>query len=161
MLDDRLSPPPFGLRDGPSLPTTELLSAYLAGAQTGSSPDAYIDGPVLMAHDHPLAVRPDVAMIVRDEVPAVAHPVHAALCRALEASGMRLVESQSVLAGAVALELTAPRGFEWDLWARDPDLAREVLVRRALGDVPSGLEVDTAHPPAEMDAVLDQIEREW
>lgn len=162
MLDDRPFPSPFGIPAGPALSTPQLLSAYLTGAQVGSSPDAHIEGPVLMASDHPLAIRTDVAVLVRDEMPPVAQPLHAALCRALEAAGMVLTEGESVLAGALAMELAAPRGFEWSLWAEDPEEARAVLVGRAIGDLPAIPQADAPSDVAEpeIDAVLRRIERE-
>lgn len=156
-------PPPFGVPAGPFLATPQLVSAYLAGARTGSSPEAHIEEPVLMAYDHLLAVRLDVAVLVRGEVPPVAASVKAVLCRTLEAASMVLVEKESVLGGAVAVELAVPRGFEWDLWARDPADAEEALTRRALGEWVGSPEAETARnrTEAEMEAVLEQIEREW
>lgn len=117
----------------------------------------------MLAHDHPLAVRRDVAVPVRDGMPPVAEAVQTALCRVLEANGMSLVERRSVLAGALALELAAPRGFEWNLWERDAAGVHDVLVRWALGVVPSGPEAGASRTPAdaEVDAVLEQLERDW
>lgn len=163
MRDDRPFPSPFGFPTGPLLPTPELLSAYLEGARTGSSPEAHIEEPVLLASDHLVAVRLDVAVLVRSEAPTVAQPVKAALCRALEASGLLLVEQESVLAGAVAVELAVPRGFEWDLWARDAEQAREALVRRAQCDAAGLRPVDRDRDAldARMHDVLDQLERDW
>lgn len=132
MHDDRPFPPPFGVPAGPSLTTPHLVSAYVAGAQSGSSPDAHIEEPVLMASDHPVAVRLDVAVLVRGEVPPVARRVQQELYWALDIAGIELVEEESVLADAVAMTLGVPRGFEWDLWARDAGQARETLIQRAL-----------------------------
>lgn len=132
MRHDQPFPPPFGVPVGPTLSTPHLVSAYVAGAQSGSSPDAHIEEPVLMAHDHPVAVRLDVAVLVRGEVPPVARSVQQELHRALRTAGIDLVEEESVLAGAVAMTLGVPRGFEWDLWASDPARAREALIQWAL-----------------------------
>lgn len=161
--EHRPIPPPFGVPRGPTLSTSDLLSAYLVGATAGSSPDAHIEGAVLMGSDHALAIRLDVAVIVRgDDVPPVAADVYAELCRALEAHGMALVEGQSVLAGAMASELAAPRGFEWTLWARDPDEARAELTRRAMAaEMPrlgeAGLALDRVE--ADIESLLREIER--
>lgn len=155
-------PPPFGVSRGPSWPTAKLLVAYREGAAAGSSADAHIEGLMLMASDHPVAVRVGDAFIVRgDDVPAVAAGVHAALCRVLQAAGIDLAPDESVLAGAVASELAVPRGFEWTLWARDPDATRTELLAWAIGDMPALGESGWAPKPAdaEIDAVLRDIER--
>lgn len=152
--------PAFGIPRGPTLSTGALLSAYLAGATTGSSPEACIEGELLMAADHYVAVRLDVAMLVREEVHDAAAAVHAALCRALEAAGMTLAEEHSVLAGAMASELAVPRGFEWNLWAHDPDSALIELTHRAAGDLPNLSDAHTARrDEGETDAILREIER--
>lgn len=132
MRNDQPFPPPFGVPMGPSMSTPHLVAAFVAGAQSGSSPDAHIEEPVLMASDHPLAVRLDVAVLVRGDVPPVARSVQDELRRALRSAGIGLVEEESVLADAVAMTLGVPRGFEWDLWASDPAQARDKLVQWAL-----------------------------
>lgn len=156
-------PLPFGLSAGPAMSTPELLSAYLAGAAAGSSPDAHIEDPVLLAHDHLVAVRFDDAILVRTEVPQAAQQVRMAVCASLEAAGMTLVERESVLAGAAAVELAVPRGFEWDLWARDAERARQSLVRRALGEVVglAGADADRTWAEADTRTVLEELERDW
>lgn len=161
MREDRPLPPPFGVPAGPTMSTPELLSAFLAGARAGTSPDARIEEPMLVADDHLVAIQLDVAVLLRAEVPAVAEAVRAALCRTLEAAGMVEVERESVLAGAAAAEAAVPRGFEWDLWARDADEARTMLVRRALGEVVGEAGADRAQAQWEIDAVLEQIEHDW
>lgn len=161
MSDPRPLPPPFGVPQGPTLPTAELLGAYVSGATTGSSPEAHIEGTVLMGSDHLLAVRVGEAFLVRgDDVPAVATAVHGALCRALEAAGATLMAGESVLAGAVAGELAVPRGFEWTVWARDPDTARAELIRRATSDLPNLGEAGASswRIDADFDAVRREIE---
>lgn len=156
-------PVPFGAAAGPSLSTPDLVSAYLAGARTGASPDAHIEEPVLLGSDHLVAVRLDVAVLVRTDVPPVAQPVRAAVCQALEAAGMTLIEQESVLAGAAAAELAVPRGFEWDLWGHDPVQTREGLVRRALGELTAAPQViaDRTRAEEEIKGVLEQLERDW
>ncbi|HVM13410.1 MAG TPA: hypothetical protein VM287_03670 [Egibacteraceae bacterium] len=162
-MADEPFPLPFGLSAGPAMSTPDLLSAFLAGARAGSSPEAHIEDPVLLASDHLVAVRLDGAILVRTEVPWAAQAVRSSVCQCLEAAGMALVERESVLAGAAAVELAVPRGFEWDLWAHDAEEARERLVRRALGestDLPETI-ADRTRSETETRAVLDQLERDW
>ena len=153
--------PPFGMAAGPSMATPELLSAFLAGATTGVSPDACIEDAILMGSDHYVAVRVDVAYLVRNEVHADAEAVHAELCAALDAAGLVLVEENSILAGAMAGEMAVPRGFEWDLWARDADEACFSLTQLAAGDLPSlgDAAVVQRWDQANVEAVLRDIER--
>lgn len=155
-------PPPFGVPPGPAMSTSELLAAYLAGAEAGSSPDGHIETSVLMARDHSLAIRADAAVLVRDQVPPAVSAVREQLFAALRDTGMDLVEEDSVLAGALGIEVTGLRGEPWSLWARDPDAARAVLARRTVGDVPGVLEAADARrqAEAEVEAVLERLERE-
>lgn len=155
-------PPPFGVPAGPSYSTPDLLRAYLQGAVVGSSADAHIEEPTLLAHDHVVALRLDVAVLVRDDVPSVAEPVRALLYRALEDAGMTAVNDSGVLAGAVASELAAPRGFEWCMWARNPDTAQTELARRAVEGMVDPVALDAARQQteAEMDAILRRLEED-
>lgn len=156
-------PPPFGVPAGPEMTTPELLAAYLAGADAGSSPDGHIEDPVLVILDHSLAIRVGPAVLVRDHVPPPVGEVREQLCQALRNDGIALVEEDSVLACAVGIEVTGLRGEAWSLWARDAEQARAVLAQRAVGDdVPGALEAYDARrrAEAEMDAVLKRFERE-
>lgn len=162
MTEERSSlPPAYGVPRGLTMSTPRLLAAYLAGATTGSSPDACIEGELLMGNDHYVAVRLDVAVLVRAEVHDEAVDVHAALRAVLEAHGITLVEENSILAGAMASELAVPRGFEWNLWAADADQAYLELTHRAAGDLPNLSEASTApaREEGETDARLRYIER--
>lgn len=153
--------PPFGMAAGPSMTTPALLSAFLNGATTGASPDACIEDALLMGSDHYVGVRVDVAFLVRTEVHADAEALRADLCAALDAAGLWLVEANSILAGAMAGEMAVPRGFEWDLWARDAEEARFVLTQLAAGDLPSldDAQVIQRWDQASVEAVLREIER--
>lgn len=162
MREDRPFPAPYGAPSGPSLTTSGLLAAFLAGARTGSSPDGHIEEAMLLACDHPLAIRLDVAMLVRDEVPPVARAMQVALCRSLAAAGMALLEEESVLAAALSMEMAAPRGYEWNLWARGGDDVRAVLISRAVGEDPGGLRGDPeGWEQVDIDGALEAIERDW
>lgn len=162
MPEQRPVPPPFGVPAGPTYSTSGLLRAYLQGAVVGSSADAHIEEPTLLAHDHVVALRLDVAVIVRTDLPEIAWPVRILLQQELEGAGMVPVEDSAVLAGAVASELAAPRGFEWRLWARDPDSAQAELARRAVEGAIDVAALDAARraAEAEMDAVLRRLEDE-
>lgn len=156
-------PPPFGVPAGRPMSTPELLVAYVEGADAGTSPDAHIEDPVLMARDHALAIRLQPAVLVRDHVPPPVGELRDQLCQVLRDHGITLVEEDSVLACAVGIEVTGLRGEAWSLWARDADEARAMLAQRTVGeDVPNALAAYDARrkSEAEINAVLERLERE-
>lgn len=151
---------PYGVPAGPSYTTEELLARFLAGGSVGSSPEAHLEGEVLVAGDEPLAIRLDRALLVRDEVAADTADLRAALCTALAETGLSLVERDTPLGLIVESEAFSRQGFEWGLWARDLDEGRAALAARAAPDMPDLLDQHSAHQreQARTDAVLRQLE---
>lgn len=151
---------PYGVPAGPSYTTDELLARFLAGDAAGSSPEAHLEGEVLVAGDEPLAIRLDGALLVRDEVAAATADLRAALCTALAETGLSLVERDTPLGVIVETEAFARHGYEWGLWARDLDEGRAALAARAAPDMPGLLDQHQAHQheQARTDAVLRQLE---
>lgn len=156
-------PPPFGVPSGPSWASEQLLEHYVAGAQAGSSPDARIERAVLMSRgevDQPVAIHLGAAVLLRDaELPDVA-ALRSALEQALHAAGMVLIERDATLAGVVGIEFTGLRGEAWSLWARDAEEGHAALAQQAAGEVADMLDHDDARRRAEVDAALDEIERQ-
>lgn len=155
-------PPPFGVPEGPTMTTPELVAAFLSGARAGSSSQARIEEPVLMVLDVSLAIRIGPAVLVRDHVPPDVTPLRDQLFEALRDDGAELVEEDSVLGAAVGIEVTGLRGESWSLWARDADRARDELTRRTVGEGIGFIEAEQARQQdqEQMDAVLDRLERE-
>lgn len=153
----------YGRSEGPECPTEELVGRYLDGARTGYSTDARLGGVVLYARDEPVSMRLDGALLVRDAVPDTAAGVHAALCAALQAAGMQLVEADTPLANIVEIEVVGRRGDAWSLWAADPDEGRRVLAARAAGDIPGLVDADADRraDEARMEDTLSRLERDW
>lgn len=161
-MSDVPAPPPFGFSLGPRSTTSELIARFVTGARDGFSPAAQVEGAVLVRGDEPLAIRLDDAMLVRDQVPEGAAPLRTALCRVLSHLGMTLVEPDTPLALVVESEVFARRGYEWGLWAHDPEQGRAALAARAAGDMPGILEThDTQQRDrTQLDAVLREIEEQ-
>lgn len=146
---------------GPTSATGGLVAAFARGATEGRSPDAQVEGPLLLVGDEPLAIRLDAAVLVRGVVPDEAAAVEAELVRVLSDDGMRLVEADTPLALIVEAEVFARRAYRWDLWARDAEQGRTALAARAAGDMPGILEADAARrrDEAAVDSVLREMER--
>lgn len=154
--------PPFGSSRGSARTTKELLGGFVRGDRTGHSPDAQVEGAVLLSGDEPLAIRLDGAVLVRGQVGAEATALRAALCGELTAAGMVPVEEDTPLALVVEAELFARRGYPWDLWAHDPESGRAALAARAAGDMPGILEAHDrqSRENARIEAVLRELERD-
>lgn len=158
-MSDVPLPPPYGAPRGPRVTTAGLFERWFEGSTTGACSEGHLEGPVLVAGDHSLAIRLEGAVLIRTEVPGDVGEMRAALERFLEHEGVRLIEQDTPLGAMVGIEVTGLRGEAWDLWARDADTGHEALVRRAAPDMPGLLDDDTAQRRAEIDAALEEIER--
>lgn len=153
----------YGKPAGPQWPTAELAGRYVEGARTGHSPDARLEGSVLLAGDEPVAMRLDGAMLVRDAVPDTAAGVRRTLCAALHDADMHLVEPDTPLGNIVEIEVLGRRGDAWSLWACDADEGRRVLAARAAGDIPGLVDADEVRRAreAELQDTLSRLEQDW
>lgn len=158
-MSDLPLPHPFGAPRGPRVTTPELLARWVDGSTAGVSPDAHLEGALLLAGDHPLAIRMEGAVLVRDQVPGDVAALRGTLERFLESEGLQLVEEDAPLGALVGIEVSGLRGDAWSLWARDPDEGRAALVQRAAADMPGLLDGDEARRRAEVDSTLAEIER--
>lgn len=158
-MSDIPLPPPFGASHGPTVTEGQLLARWMDGERNGVCAVAHLEGCLLVVGDHPLAIRIDGAVLVRDEVPGDVGGMRSTLERFLEGAGMALVEPDSPLGALVGIEVAGLRGDAWSLWARDADEGQAALARRAVGDMPGLLDSDAAQRRAEVDAALAEIER--
>lgn len=158
-MSDVPLPPPFGASPGPQVPTSELFERWIEGETAGACSEAHLEGPMLVAGDHPLAIRIDGAVLIRDQVPGDVGAMREALEQFLHDAGMALVEEDAPLGALVGIEVSGLRGDAWSLWARDPEEGQAALVRRAAPDMPGLLDDDSAQRRAEIDAALAEIER--
>lgn len=158
-MSDVPLPPPFGAHRGPRVTTSELFARWLDGSPGGVCDEAHLERSMLVAGDHPLAIRLEGAALVRDLVPEGVTELRGALERFLEGEGMRLTEQDSPLGALVGIEVSGLRGDAWNLWAADPEEGHAALARRAVGDMPGLLDDDAAQRRAEVDAALAEIER--
>lgn len=152
--------PPFGGDPGPQLTTEDLLVAFADGEPSGWSPEAMIDGASLVAATGLCAaLRLPGAFLVRSDVPDGAEEVRDRFIAMLEGRAWEPVERDAVLAGVVGIEMAGERGASWDLWADDPERGREVLIRRALGDLADHLDFEGAQQRAAIDAAVAELEQ--
>ncbi|MEX2619811.1 MAG: hypothetical protein WD250_06290 [Egibacteraceae bacterium] len=158
-MSDLPLPHPFGAPRGPEVTTPDLFARWVGGSTAGVSPDAHLEGCLLLAGDHPLAIRIEGAVLVRDHLPDAVHALRGALERFLETQGLALIEQDAPLGALVGIEVSGLRGDAWSLWARDPDEGHAALVQRAAADMPGLLDGDEARRRAEVDATLAEIER--
>lgn len=158
-MADMPLPHPFGAPRGPEVTTPELFVRWAGGSEAGVSPEAHIEGALLLAGDHPLAIRVEGAVLIRDHVPDDVHALRGQLERFLEGEGLQLVEEDAPLGALVGIEVSGLRGDAWSLWAQDPEEGHAALVRRAAADMPGLLDSDEARRRAEVDATLAEIER--
>lgn len=159
-MSDLPLPHPFGVPRGPEVTTPELFVRWAGGSTAGVSPEAHIEGALLLAGDHPLAIRVEGdAALVRDQVPGDVAALRARLERFLESEGLHLIEQDAPLGALVGIEVSGLRGDAWSLWGRDPEQGQAALVRRAAADMPGLLDSDEARRRAEVDASLAEIER--
>lgn len=158
-MSDLPLPHPFGAPRGPQLTTPELLARWMEGSTAGMSPEAHLEGALLLAGDHPLAIRIDGAVLVRDQVPGPVTGLRRQLERFLAGEGMRLVEEDAPLGALVGIEVSGLRGDAWSLWARDPEEGQAALIARAAADMPGLADNEDARRRAEVDATLAEIER--
>lgn len=161
-MSDIPLPPPFGASHGPTVTTSQLLARWLDGATDGHCGQAHVEGCLLVVGDHPLAIRLDGAVLVRDETPGDVDAMRAVLRRFLEGAGMELVEADTPLGAMVGIEVSGLRGDAWTLWALDAAEGHAALARRAVGDMPGlmgSAPSDIVQRRAEIDATLAEIER--
>lgn len=158
-MSDLPLPLPYGVPRGPQLPTQLLFARWLEGSSTGACSDAHVEGSLLVAGDHPLAIRIDGAVLVRDVTPGEIETTRRALEGFLASAGLELIEEDAALGALVGIEVSGLRGDAWSLWARDADAGQAALVRRAAGDMPGLLDTGEADRRAAVDAALEEIER--
>ncbi|MGH9076900.1 MAG: hypothetical protein ACRDY0_05510 [Acidimicrobiales bacterium] len=138
--DHRFVPqPPYGVAAGPLVDDGDVLDAYAAarpGDQAGHSARFHVEGDTLLA-DGDVAVglrlEPDV-VLVRIDLPDDLGEARTGLEGSLAGEAMTCLDSDSVLAGPVALQVLGLRLSKWDLWGKDVDQAFAALRRGAVGD---------------------------
>ena len=128
--------PPFGESSGPLVADTEVVSAFVRGESAGHSGLFHVEGSVLVAgFDLPLVMRigPDT-MLVRRAIPDDAGDAKRLVEEVLESEGLTLLDEETLLATAVAVQWLAERASTWDLWGRDIDEAFARLRETAVSD---------------------------
>ena len=128
--------PPFGDATGPLVGDAEVVTAFLRGDTAGHSELLHVEGSVLVAgFDLPLVMRigPDT-VLVRSKVPDDAAGAKQAVEDVLKDEGLTLLDEETLLATAVAVQWLAERASSWDLWGRDIDESFARLRATAVSD---------------------------
>ena len=128
--------PPFGDAGGPLVGDAEVVTAFLRGETAVHSEVLHVEGSVLVAgFDLPLVMRigPDT-VLVRSQVPDDAAAIKRAVEEILREEGLTLLDEETLLATAVAVQWLAERASMWDLWGRDIDESFARLRAAAVSD---------------------------
>jgi hypothetical protein len=117
-----------------------VARAWLREEPAPHSEALHVEGPVLLVErDMALGLRLSMrTVLVRIDLPDSTAPARQAVEEVLVQEGLVLVEGDSSLALAVAIQMVAMRMSSWDLWGIDPDMARTALEEAAAGG-PSNL----------------------
>ncbi len=148
-MDDGLLPP-FGDPGGPAVEDSALLSSYARGEPVGHSPRFHVEGPTLLA-------TPDVAVamrigpstvLVRTDLPGSVAAAKPEVEQALASHGMTLLDAETPLGVAIAMQALGLRISSWDLWGTDIDEAFAAVRAGAVGDEGSSafVEIDPPSP---------------
>ncbi len=147
MVDGLL--PPFGEPGGPPVEDAAVLESFARGEPGGHSARFHVEGPTLLVSpDVALAMRIGAtAVLVRTDLPSSMLDAKPAVEEALAAQGMTLLDAETPLGVAIAVQVLGLRVSTWDLWGTDIDEAFADLRRAAVGDEAPPAFVES-EPPA-------------
>lgn len=127
--------PPFVQPNGPLGSDTEVIAAFVTGDLAPYSPRLHVEGETLMVErDVPAVLRVErAAVLVRADLPDGSTDIKAVIEQVLRENGLTLLDTDTMLAVAVAMQRVGLRLSSWDLWGRDIDEAFASLRRTAAG----------------------------
>jgi len=126
--------PPYVAPHGPEGTDEEVIGAFLDADVPPHSARLHVEGATLLVdRDVPAALRIEAAFLVRADLPDGALDVKAAIEAVLTDRGMRQLDTDTMLAVAVAMQRVGLRLSAWDLWGTDIDDAFAALRRAAAG----------------------------
>ena len=128
--------PPYAEPSRPLLDDDALIRGYVRGDRTGHSEQFHIEGDTLMvARGLPLALRLDRdSLLLRIDLPERLLPARSLLQEVMGEEGMSLLDADTMLAAAVAIQVLGLRLSTWDLWGSDIERAFAALRAAAAGD---------------------------
>ncbi len=147
MVDGLL--PPFGDPGGPQVDDAAVLEAFASGTPVGHSARFHVEGPtLLLTPDVAVAMRiGPTTVLVRTDLPSSMSDAKPAVEEALAAQGMTLLDAETPLGVAIAVQALGLRVSTWDLWGTDIDDAFAALRRAAVGDEAPPAFVESEPPP--------------
>lgn len=128
--------PPFVDPTGVRVGDEQVLDTFAAGEHGCWSDRFHLEGPALIGHRMAvvgLRIGPS-AVLVRTDPPDELEPARIELERALERTGLSVLDEETLWATPVALQVLGLRISTWNLWGRDLDAAFEELRTAAAGE---------------------------
>ena len=129
--------PPFGIPLGEPADDARVMEVFV-GAEPVlvHSPTYHLEGATLVAGgDIAVSLRlTPRAFLVRLDIPPAIEPARDAVQAALEAAGMSCVDSDTLLAAPIAIQVLGLRSSSWDLWGANIDEAFFELRAAAAGE---------------------------
>lgn len=141
--------PPFGMPIGDEVEDAQVLDVFVNDTPAlVHSATFHLEGSVLVAGgDVAAAMRlASRTFLLRLDLPPDLEPARQAVQRALGAAGMTCVDSETLLAAPVAIQVLGLRTSTWDLWGADIDQSFAELRRAAAGEW-DGMELFPEGPP--------------
>lgn len=129
--------PPYGEPVGDRADDARVLEVFVnAEAALVHSPLLHLEGAVLVAGgDVATAMRiAPRTFLLRLDLPADLEPARRAVQLTLAAAGMTCVDSESLLAAPVAIQVLGLRQSTWDLWGADIEESFAELRAAAVGE---------------------------
>ena len=129
--------PPFLEPEGPLLDDESVVRAFARGeVALGHSALFHVEGPTLVGNrDIAVAVLVGPgSVILRTDLPDGMAGHRATVERVLAEEGLTLLDEETLLAPAVAIQVLGIRLSNWDLWGTDIDRAFAALREAASGD---------------------------
>jgi len=135
--DDGLLPGPFAQPGGPAVEDRDVVVSFARGEPAGHSEHFHVEDVALVLEPlaDPLAVfLAPGSVLVRHELwgPTFEEPARL-IAQALEGAGLTLLDEETLLGTAVAMQTVALREPTWDLWGTDIDAAFIALRAAAAG----------------------------
>ena len=129
--------PPFGIPLGDEADDARVLEVFVEDQPVFvHSPTFHLEGTALVAGgDIAVAMRlAPRTFLVRLDVPPGIEAARDAVQRRLGASGMSLVDNETLLAAPIAIQVLGLRTSSWDLWGADIDESFAELRAAAAGE---------------------------
>jgi hypothetical protein len=127
--------PPYVEPRGPAGGDHDVVRAFVRAELAPFSDRFHVEGPALIAgRDVPAALRLGPgSVLVRVDLPDDLLPAKTVVEEVLAQEGMELLDTETLFAAPVAVQMVGLRLSSWDLWGSDIEAAFAALRRAAQG----------------------------